>query len=149
MKRLITFFTLTLLIFSIKLSALESIHWRNDIEKSQSTAKTENKPIILFFTGSDWCPACMSFEKNILSQETFIKSVQDKFVFVLLDFPRYQQVPPAISAHNSALLQKYAVRGFPTIVIVDSEMNEIAKTGYLQIPPEDYANHLFEVAGIE
>ena len=40
------------------------------------------------------------------------------------------------------LAKKFGIRGFPTIVIVDAEGNEIARTGYQRGGAKNYVDHL-------
>ena len=35
------------------------IKWQNDMTQAAELAKKEKKPILILFTGSDWCPPCM------------------------------------------------------------------------------------------
>jgi len=45
--------------------------WQSDYGKALATAKSENKKVLLDFTGSDWCGPCIEFRKRVLSQPEF------------------------------------------------------------------------------
>ena len=50
-------------VVSLALSAAE-IKWQNDMTAASEAAKKEKKPVIMLFTGSDWCPPCMKMERT-------------------------------------------------------------------------------------
>ena len=40
---------------AISINAQENLVWHTDMKKAIEISKSENKPLFLFFTGSDWC----------------------------------------------------------------------------------------------
>jgi thioredoxin-related protein len=46
----------------------ETGEWLTDFSAAKKKAKEENKPILMLFTGSDWCPWCIKWEKEAFSQ---------------------------------------------------------------------------------
>jgi thioredoxin-related protein len=67
--------------------------WETDLAKAQETAKREQKPVFLLFTGSKWCGVCMALEKKILATERFRKFAAGRMVAVKIDFkePPFQE----------------------------------------------------------
>jgi protein disulfide-isomerase len=122
------------------------ITWLTDYENSKTCASESRKPIFVLFTGSDWCGWCKKLESEALSTKEFSQSVGDRFVFLKLDFPRAIGQSAALKEQNQQLKQKYKVRGFPTVVLFDSEMREIAQTGYQPGGGASYADHLLELS---
>ena len=53
-----------------QVTAAEAI-WLTDLPKAQAQAKTENKIVLLNFTGSDWCGWCIKFKKDVLDTPEF------------------------------------------------------------------------------
>lgn len=105
--------------------------WTTDYKAALATAKAENRPILLEFTGSDWCPPCKRLAKNILSTDSFQGFAEDNLVLVKLDFPRNKPQTDEVRAQNQELKAEYKIRGYPTIVLLDSEGSELArKVGY-------------------
>ena len=43
--------------------------WLVDFEKAKAQAAKEGKPILMEFTGSDWCPPCKALHKNVLVKD--------------------------------------------------------------------------------
>lgn len=122
-----------------------SIHWETDFTAAKKSAKEEEKPLFLFFTGSDWCPYCLRFKDQILDQTSFAEMVSDKFIFVELDFPKSKELPPELVKQNQKLKKKYRIQGFPTVIILSHNLDKLASRGYIPVSPEQYASHLLDI----
>src|SRR5688572_31835841 len=64
MKKLLSAFFVFALALTLR---AHSGDWLTDIEAAKKKAAAENKPILALFTGSDWCPACIKWEKEVFS----------------------------------------------------------------------------------
>jgi protein disulfide-isomerase len=53
-----------------------------------------------------------------------------------------KELPPEQVKANQALQEKYGIEGYPTVVIVNAEGKEIARTGYKEGGAESYVAHL-------
>jgi protein disulfide-isomerase len=148
MKQLLTFFCSILLSGTSCLSATEGtlnghVNWLTNYEEAVSQAKASSKPIILFFTGSDWCSWCTKLEQESLDTAEFVQNAGDKFIFVKLDFPLNTTLPPLIASQNKELQKRFNIRGFPTLVILDSQQqNQIGTIGYRAGGGKMYSDHL-------
>jgi len=116
--------------------------WGTDFENAKKQASDSKKPIIAVFMGSDWCPWCMKLDKEILSQEEFTKYARDNMVRFLADFPRKQKQPEELSKQNKSLAEKYEIEGFPTVLLLNADGKEIARTGYRQGGAAKYMEHI-------
>jgi len=119
--------------------------WTEDFEAAKKLAKEENKDLLVNFSGSDWCGWCVRLEKEVFSQKAFISKASMSYVLVTLDFPRRTKQPAKIKKQNEAIQQKYGVRGFPTVLLMDSDENLYARTGYQKGGAEKYLSHLKEL----
>jgi len=125
MKKL--FFCLILATLPLNASDL----WSTDYAASLAQAASSKKPLLLEFTGSDWCPPCMKQNKDVFEKPAFEDFAKDKLLLVKLDFPRSKPQAPEIKQRNQELASKYGVEGFPTIILLDSEGKELARqVGY-------------------
>src|SRR5512140_2965556 len=68
--------------------ALAELSWMTDVPKALEKAKTENKLVMLDFTGSDWCGWCIKLNKEVFSKPEFIEYAAKNLVAVEVDFPR-------------------------------------------------------------
>lgn len=113
-----------------------------DFEIAKSQSKLNNKPILLVFSGSDWCSWCVKLDKEVFSTPEFKKWATDNVIMVIADFPALKQLSPEITAQNEHLKQTYNITGFPTVLLLDSEGNIIARTGYQHGGAANYIPHL-------
>lgn len=127
MKKLGLFASLLLL---VAFSAHAEGGWLTDHAKALEKAKTENKPLVMNFTGSDWCSWCIKLEKEVFATSPFKSYAEKNLVLLKLDFPRRHALPAAEQKQNEALAEKYGIRGFPTIVVLNSEGDQIGQLGY-------------------
>ena len=116
--------------------------WTTDYSQALERSKAEGKPVVLFFTGSDWCSYCTRLENEVLETASFIDSVKDKYIFVELDFPEHNPIAADLKAQNKKLQEKYGVRSYPTIIIVDGNGQKLVQTGYKEGGGKFYASHL-------
>ena len=118
------------------------IRWYTNYSEAAALAQKENKPLVLFFTGSDWCGWCKKLHKEVFASPEFAKEVGNSFVFVELDFPMNQQLAPQEAQQNAALKQKYGVTGYPSVIVLSSNQDFIAETGYRPGGGKAYADYL-------
>jgi protein disulfide-isomerase len=116
--------------------------WMTDFEAAKVKAKAENKPMLLDFTGSDWCGWCIKLDKEVFGEAAFKDYAEAELVLVELDFPRGKKQSAELKAQNEALAKQYGVRGFPTILVLSPEGELIEKTGYQRGGPEAYVEHI-------
>ncbi len=120
--------------------------WTSDYDAALKTAAESKKDLLVDFTGSDWCGWCIKLNDEVFKHEPFKAGVKDSFVLVEVDFPKDEsKLPEAVRKQNAALGEKYAVQGYPTILLCDAEGRPYAATGYQKGGPEKYVEHLNEL----
>ncbi len=105
-----------------------TIIWCENLEKAQTQAQAEQKTIILYFSGSDWCGPCIKLKKEVLETEVFQGFAAEKLVMVKADFPRSKknQLSKEQTAYNEVLAEKYNPEGkFPYTVLLDNQGKKI------------------------
>jgi thioredoxin-related protein len=129
MKHL-SFLALVLLAIAIPAHAAPPPGWMDDYAKAVEKAKTENKNLLLDFTGSDWCGYCMALQKEVFNTAKFKDWAKQNVVLVEVDFP-HKKLTHKLEAQNADLKSKYPFNGYPTIVVTDADGKELGrKTGY-------------------
>jgi len=127
-------------------AAYAGADWETDFANAKALAKEQGKFILLDFTGSDWCPPCIQLEKDIFQKAAFREYARNKLVLVTLDFPRGRKLDKAIVEQNKALARKFAVPGFPTIVILNPCGEEVGRhIGYRPGGVQSYLEFLESV----
>jgi protein disulfide-isomerase len=125
----------------------QGINWQTNYESAVNQAKSSSKPIILFFTGSDWCGWCNRLDEEVFNTAEFAASSKDKFIFVKIDFPLYTALPQELNEQNKQLKKRYDIRSFPTLVVIDPQEQQIGTTGYRAGGAAQYAAHLDKLIG--
>ena len=133
----IALFTL-LVVAQLGFAQKAALTWHTDINEASAIAKKENKPMMLFFTGSDWCGWCVRLQKEVFNTTEFEKWAKENVVLVELDFPKNKPQSEAIKTQNRALQQQFAVRGYPTCWFVRPEKMSDGKTNLVQIGSKGY-----------
>ncbi|MDP6543396.1 MAG: thioredoxin family protein [Phycisphaerae bacterium] len=122
--------------------------WTEDLDLAMEFAARTKRPIVLDFTGSDWCGWCIKLHDEVFSKKAFKDYADKNLVLVAIDFPRGKKLPDEIKQRNSKLAQKYGVRGFPTIVILDSTgEKELGRTGYVRGGPTAFIAGVKKIVG--
>lgn len=109
------------------------LNWHTDLSKAVSISINEKKPIMLFFTGSDWCGWCMRLKKEVFNHEKFKIWSDDKIILVELDFPRRKKLEPNILNQNRELARIFGVSGYPTCWLVKPQILENNKVNFLKL----------------
>ena len=109
------------------------LNWHTDLSKAVSISINKKKPIMLFFTGSDWCGWCMRLKKEVFNHEKFKIWSDDQIILVELDFPRRKKLEPNILNQNRELARIFGVSGYPTCWLVKPQILENNKVNFLKL----------------
>jgi thiol:disulfide interchange protein len=104
--------------------------WLVGWDAAVAQARTSGRPILADFTGSDWCPPCKRLKAEVFSTPAFATWAADKVVLLEVDFPRAGNQPPEVAVGNNALLDRFKVEGFPTILLLTADGAELGRLGY-------------------
>lgn len=119
------------------------IAWLDDFDKAVADAKESGKLVMVYFTGSDWCPYCVKFDNAVLKKAEFIKWADKNALMILCDFPQGNKPPKAVAERNAALSKKFGIRGFPTMVVLNPSKKSATTAGYYNgISPESFIKEL-------
>jgi thiol-disulfide isomerase/thioredoxin len=98
--------------------------WLTDLDAAKAQGVKENKPVLVDFTGSDWCPPCKALHKDVFQSAEFA-AVASKYVLVELDYPRTKPQDAALKAKNREWQQKFGITGFPTVLLIDAKSGDV------------------------
>ena len=135
----------TVLIFATSLLHATEAVWFTDYQAALKKAAAEQKPLLLDFTGSDWCGWCMKLDKEVFSQAEFTAYAAKNLILVKVDFPRLKQQSEVEKKQNSLLSKKYKIPGFPTIVVLDEHGAQLGELGYAQGGPKPWITELEKI----
>jgi protein disulfide-isomerase len=135
MKKIIV--ALLLFVGSFAAEAQELV-WETNVTKAMAISNETKKPLLLFFTGSDWCGWCIRLQKEVLKTPEFAAWAKENVVLVELDYPRKAPQTEDIKKQNNELQMAFGIQGFPTIILANATTKEgkvnfegIGSTGYV------------------
>ena len=96
--------------------------WTMDYAAAAKLAKEKNLPMLLNFTGSDWCGWCKIMDGNVYAKPEWSQFAAKQLVLVTFDFPQDKSiVPERFTAQNKEMKDKFGIRGYPTYILLDSD----------------------------
>jgi protein disulfide-isomerase len=107
--------------------------WQTDYARALEMAKSQNKRVLLDFTGSDWCGPCIELRKQVFSRPDFHAYADKNLVLVEVDYPQRKKQSAELKQQNEKLSRQYGIeeKGFPTVVLLDPEGRKVREfTGY-------------------
>lgn len=131
-----------ILLFSLSISAQEiQLTWNEDFNVAMELAKTENKPVLIYFTNSD-CTDCQQFYSDFFEHQDFNK-LSLEFIMLRLDTSNYDAKNADISAMKQKRMSMHYNKSstFPAVLVVDTDgrkvnelftsLDKVAITSYL------------------
>ncbi len=96
--------------------------WTMDQQAAKKLAAEKKLPILINFTGSDWCGWCKLMDREVFSKDEWQTYAKDNLVLLWIDFPNKKSLVPAeIAPKNAELAQAFGVQGYPTYHLVGSD----------------------------
>lgn len=137
MKQLLTI--AFILLISQTINAQSEIFFDQTVQHATS----QNKPILLVFSGSDWCKNCIDLDEKIFKHEKKLQLLEEKFVLHFADFPRANLLSKNKVLDNEMLADQYNPNGFfPYILSLKNQQTEIKIFKYNPGQSEDLFDQL-------
>ena len=92
---------------ALKATALEFL----PLEQALALAKTQGKPVLVDFSAI-WCPTCRVLHAEVFTNATVKQAITTGYVLSRVDYE---------SPEARAFMQRYAVQGFPTLLVLSAE----------------------------
>ena len=82
--------------------------WTMDYDAAKKVAAEKQLPILLYFTGSDWCAWCEYLEIHVFSKPAWKQYAQENLMLVWIDLPKNpKHVPEKYQKRNTELAQQH------------------------------------------
>ena len=125
-----TIFAFIVLGMTFSLSAADA--WNTDFRKAREEGRAKKLPVMMVFSGSDWCLPCITLARNVLQKKSFIAEASRKYVLFNADFPKNSKLGQKLEAQTTSLAGRYRVYSFPTVIVIDADSGRILakETGF-------------------
>ncbi len=111
-------------------SAKRRADWHQELDDALAESKTTGLPVLMLFTGSDWCPPCMALEKNVFGKSAFQTFADEKIVLMKVDKQRRRPPGKRLAEKQDGWMRQYGVSGYPTLLLLDGDGKLLQKFGY-------------------
>jgi thiol:disulfide interchange protein DsbD len=106
------------------------VSWRSYSDGILSEAMKSNRPVIIDFY-ADWCAPCRELEDITFRDPQVVSLANRDFIMVKVDLTRKGD------SVNQALVQRYDVKGVPTVVFIDPDGKERLDLRLVDFMPPD------------
>ena len=106
--------------------------WNTDFKKARQEGRARKMPLMMIFSGSDWCQPCIHLERNVLNKRGFIAEASRKYILFKADFPRGRTLGQQLESQNKSLAGRYSVYSYPTVLVLDAASGRVLarETGF-------------------
>ena len=123
--------------------------WLDDWRQAKFISNRLRRPLFICFTSMDSSEYCQKFEREIFKTDEFIKYAKLNLVLLRVDFPKDEKLaaaqPEALKEQNKQLADQFAIRGYPTVVILNFMGQRIGDAKYMKGGPEFFIKQLDQV----
>jgi len=113
-------------------NSVDDSKWLTNYDSAISKAKKQKKNVLVYFTGSDWCPPCKMLKTDLFDTNEF-QELSNNYILLYIDVPRNRDlISEKQMVHNKELLTKLNKKKvFPMFKIIDAKGKELDKlSGY-------------------
>ncbi|MEM6299802.1 MAG: thioredoxin family protein [Bacteroidota bacterium] len=109
-------------------SAQHDLNMLTDWEEAKAAAQTEDKPILVILTGSNWCKPCMKMEREVFGDQEFQRWSKEHLVLFLIDV---RTVNGSIQAESeewknyNTFKERYKAQTLPALILTDGNGKKI------------------------
>ena len=133
MKKLILLLILPLfMVAQSEKSVVIKSTWLTNYDDALSKAEKEDKNVLVYFTGSDWCAPCKKLKKDLFETTTF-QDISGDYVMLYIDIPMNRDLISAEQLkHNKEVATKYnRKKAVPLLAILNAKGKKLdAYSGY-------------------
>lgn len=104
--------------------------WHESFVIAMRESAQTGKPVLVDFTGSDWCQWCVKLKQDVFETEVFRNWASDNAILLELDYPKRGTQRPEIKQQNADLAERYNIDSYPTVLLLDSNGEVLGKLGY-------------------
>ena len=119
------------------------LNWQTDFAKAKKLASSENKGILIYFTGHDRTDSCQMLNEDFFYTEKFQNIAKNHLILVRVNSDlRNSAVSNDQKKKNTALSKQFYQSVHPTVVLTDANgklIGKIESYNYLRDTSKHYA----------
>ena len=106
------------------------VKWMTSYESATQKARKDDKIILTYFSGSDWCPYTQKLDKEVLNTKLFRDWTRENVILLQIDFPARKRQSGSMTKRNEAIKGRFNIVETPTFVFIDGYGQEVARADY-------------------
>lgn len=138
-----------LTIFACVISCLPvGAQWLTDSEEAFQLAAETQKPVLLVFSGSDWCKPCIKMDQEVFQADSFQAYADSSLILLKADFPRSRKnrLSETQMMQNETLASEWNAEGsFPKIILISPDQEILYESGYVPGGPVTFISIIRQV----
>jgi thiol-disulfide isomerase/thioredoxin len=104
----------------------------NNPDQAFSVSLQSKKPVLLIFSGSDWCLPCEKLNREIISDSAFKNFASQSLVLIEADFPQKIKLSKEQILWNERLAEEFNPDGiFPYLLLLKADRSIISSLDYV------------------
>jgi thioredoxin-related protein len=104
----------------------------NNPDQAFLVALQSKKPVLLIFSGSDWCLPCEKLSREIISDSAFKNFATQNLVLIEADFPQKIKLSKEQILWNERLAEEFNPDGiFPYLLLLKADKSIISSLDYV------------------
>jgi thioredoxin-related protein len=131
MKCIVGFITCWIFLGFISNSNSNS-QWFKNLEEAQKLSEQTGRPILAYFTGSDWNDWCKKLNSEVFLNPGFRDWADKKVILLECDFPKGKLQDQAIKTQNEKLAVFFKIKEYPTICLFSVTRDKATKLVTIQ-----------------
>ena len=135
------------LILFVLAGMIRAGEWAESYRTAKSQAVKENKKILIFFSGSDWCDAGRIMSRDLFRTKAFQELASRKYVLYNADFPKYTRLGQEREDRNRRLASRYGIHRFPAVAVVEPKFGNllVKHVGMTRATPKQLLDKLSQI----
>jgi FAD:protein FMN transferase len=111
-------------------------------------AAETQRPVLLIFSGSDWCLPCIRLHKKIFSDSSFKRYAAENLVVLEADFPQQKKIPAEEANWNEELAKEFNPDGvFPYLLLLKPDRSVVTLLQYENYSVDAFINQVKKAWG--
>ncbi len=122
-------FFMMLFIPNLKGSELEKIDFTGfkEYDEALKKSKESNKPILLYFHGSDWSSLSVKIKQEVLNSKDFQEIIKNQFIYLDIDLPKQVFQDKEVNSQSRYLQEIFSIYQVPCLLMIDFKGQELLR----------------------